>query len=407
MTQNQSYGTCPFCRFVIIHEEELKKCPGCQVSHHQECWQYNGGCTTFACNGKPISHEAGHLENVSLDELIEEYSGNKLVINIEDLQDEWSDHGIDASKLGASQKVSSSGSFSIDAVKPLLLAGLLGGFITWILAGEYFDFEYYASYQRFDMILIEIMAFSALMGGLVGACLGSVEGITSKVPSKAVNGIIIGLIIGVLGAALGAILGEAIYEMFDGSNLEDIAALALLRAIFWGLVGLFIGLGQGISAGGKEKAKNGLIGGICGGFIGGLLFEMSFALFESAGFSALVAISIFGGSIGISIGMVQEYRKEAWFRVLQGATAGKEYIIQSEKTIIGSHPNCEIVLIGDSAISPRHAEVKMENARYSIYTLSDLSTLSINNKKVRRQLLHNGDKVKIGTYVMVFSEKTA
>lgn len=169
MKQNQSYGTCPFCRFVIIHEEELKKCPGCQVSHHQECWQYNGGCTTFACNGKPISHKAGHLENVSLDELIEEYSGNKLVINIEDLQDEWSDQEIDASRLGASQKVSSSGSFSIDAVKPLLLAGLLGGFITWILAGVYFDFEYYASYQRFDMILIEIMAFSALMGGLVGA----------------------------------------------------------------------------------------------------------------------------------------------------------------------------------------------------------------------------------------------
>ncbi len=407
MTQNQSYGTCPLCRAVIMHEEELKKCPGCQVAHHQECWQYNGGCTTYACNGEPIAHGAEHSEDVSLDELIEEYSGNKLVINIEDLQDERLGHGLDASKSGASQRGSSSGGYSVDAVQPLLLAGLLGGFITWLLAGNLFDFEYYASYQRFDMILIEIMAFSALMGGLVGACLGSVEGITSKVPSKAVNGIMIGLIIGVLGAALGAVFGQAIYEVFDGGNVEDVAALAFLRAIFWGLVGLFIGLGQGISAGGKEKAKNGLIGGICGGFIGGLLFEMSFALFESAGVSALIAISIFGGSIGISIGMVQEYRKEAWFRVLQGATAGKEYIIQREKTIIGSHPSCDIVLVGDPAVSTKHAEVKMENARYAIYTISDFSTLSINNKKVRRQLLHNGDKLKIGAYLMVFLEKSA
>ena len=44
--------TCPFCRSPIKAGTEVVICPECQMPHHSECWQTNGGCTTtFGCRG--------------------------------------------------------------------------------------------------------------------------------------------------------------------------------------------------------------------------------------------------------------------------------------------------------------------------------------------------------------------
>jgi len=405
LTNHQSQGICPYCKSAIINAEELKICPGCDVPHHEECWQHNGGCTTFACDGKRRQTQDQNIEDYTFDDLAEEYSGNKMVINIEDLQDEGLDYETAAPNFQSSYQNSNYRNYSANAVQPLFFAGLIGGFITWAFAGRYFNFEYYANYDRFEWIFFEILAFSVMMGGLIGACLGSVEGITSKVPSKITSGIIIGFVVGVLGAAAGVFFGQIIFGTLDGGSLEGAAPLVLLRTIFWGLVGLFIGLGQGISAGGKEKAKNGLIGGIIGGFVGGFLFELFFTLFETADLSALIAIAVFGGCIGTGIGMVQEYRKEAWFRVIKGATTGKEYIIQGDRATIGSHPKNDITLIRDSGIEREHAKVMAENNRYSISAISNLAIIRVNNIVVSRQFLNNGDIVNIGSHVLIFHEK--
>lgn len=29
------------------------RCPACEVPHHEDCWQYNGGCSTYGCHGAP------------------------------------------------------------------------------------------------------------------------------------------------------------------------------------------------------------------------------------------------------------------------------------------------------------------------------------------------------------------
>jgi hypothetical protein len=41
--------TCPFCQYAIKSERDAVLCPACKVPHHRECWQENGGCTTFGC----------------------------------------------------------------------------------------------------------------------------------------------------------------------------------------------------------------------------------------------------------------------------------------------------------------------------------------------------------------------
>ncbi len=43
--------TCPYCQFPLKADSEVVVCAACRIPHHRECWQENGGCTTFGCIG--------------------------------------------------------------------------------------------------------------------------------------------------------------------------------------------------------------------------------------------------------------------------------------------------------------------------------------------------------------------
>jgi len=396
-------GTCPYCSSPVMETGNQIVCPGCHVPHHEDCWQENGGCATFACTSEPSKDNVDNID-YTFDDLAKEYSGNKLVIEMEDLEDEDLDRDVFASQ-SIERYQNQGSSYSAKSIQSLIWAGLIAGFFVWLIGASYFDYDYYASFQEFTMVLEEIMAFSALMGGIAGLCLGSVEGITGKVPSKTFTGMIAGLTIGVFGAAFGAFIGMFVYGFLGGGQIEHASTLVLIRGIFWSMVGLFIGLGQGVSAGGGERAKNGLIGGLIGGFVGGVLFDFTFILLHAPDLSALVAITVFCICIGLSIGLVQEYRKAAWLKVDRGATLGKEYLIQGDKTTIGSAPGCDIVLVQDSAVKSNHAAIIKEGNKYKIYAKTGLTYIWLNNNRVKSALLNNGDKIKIGSYLMGFFEK--
>jgi hypothetical protein len=52
---------CPICQTEMAEGESCVTCPGCQQSHHQECWAEIGGCGTYGCRHAPAidkSHES-------------------------------------------------------------------------------------------------------------------------------------------------------------------------------------------------------------------------------------------------------------------------------------------------------------------------------------------------------------
>ncbi len=403
--QSDLTGNCPYCMSPILSAERQIICPGCEVPHHDDCWKENKGCTTMGCNGRPISNSHRSYSDYSFDDLAQEYSANKLVINIEDLDDEYLERTVSSVTTSSDSANASISSYSAGSIGALILAGLFGGILTWLISLEFFNYELYVDYQRFDLISSDIISFSAFMSGLLGMVLGSTEGITGKVFSKTIVGMIKGLTIGIVGGGVGAIIGQFVLIMFIDYGLAYSSNIVLFRAIFWGSVGAFIGFTHGISAGGGERAKNGLFGGAMGGAIGGLLFEFSYQSFDEALTSALIAILAFGFCIGLGIGLVQEYRKEAWFKVLNGPTAGKEYIIQGEKTTVGSSPKCDIALVRDPYIESYHADVRHKDDSYTISTKNDLSTIKVNNKAIRDTVIKNGDRLKMGRYELIFYEK--
>lgn len=43
--------TCPYCQYPIKPGAPVTTCSHCSIPHHEECWDYNGGCTTYGCSG--------------------------------------------------------------------------------------------------------------------------------------------------------------------------------------------------------------------------------------------------------------------------------------------------------------------------------------------------------------------
>ncbi len=50
---------CPYCQSKIKSKKEAIICPVCGTPHHIDCWNENGGCTTYGCTGK--SEDVGNL----------------------------------------------------------------------------------------------------------------------------------------------------------------------------------------------------------------------------------------------------------------------------------------------------------------------------------------------------------
>jgi len=52
MNELELSGKCPVCGGVIAPDDDVTACNRCTTAHHRECWDYVGGCSIFACDGR-------------------------------------------------------------------------------------------------------------------------------------------------------------------------------------------------------------------------------------------------------------------------------------------------------------------------------------------------------------------
>jgi len=299
-------------------------------------------------------------------------------------------------------------------VLQMAIAGAVGGFLAWAIQEPFISD--YSVRQGTLVILASMAGFGAVLGGLIGLALGSVEGIASRVGEKAVIGGLLGLAIGGVGGALGGLLGQIVYGAMGGGDPRGNIILQIgIRAFAWGVVGLFVGLGQGVMMRAPRKIVNGLIGGAIGGLVGGFLFDplsvVATVIAHVAGasvggeLSRMVGMTIMGACAGLAIGLVEEIRKEAWLTIVAGPLTGKQFIIYRSPTIIGSSPKADICLSKDTAVAPEHASVEMAGSRYILSHLAGEATL-INRRLISRQVLRDGDNIQVGATVLQYSTRT-
>ncbi len=75
-----------------------------------------------------------------------------------------------------------------------------------------------------------------------------------------------------------------------------------------------------------------------------------------------------------------------------------------DRTAIGRHPTADIVL-PDPSVSRAHAVIQREGDSYVIQDLGSGNGVTVNLKKVSREILGGGDLIKIGNSLLVFSEE--
>jgi hypothetical protein len=86
-----------------------------------------------------------------------------------------------------------------------------------------------------------------------------------------------------------------------------------------------------------------------------------------------------------------------------GSFAGKQFELDRGRNRIGRDPaQCRIVL-DNPRISAEHADIKFENGRFVVYDLASLNGTFVNGQRVQRQMLYDGDEVRLADAVtMVF-----
>ncbi|MCB9537932.1 MAG: FHA domain-containing protein [Myxococcales bacterium] len=97
-------------------------------------------------------------------------------------------------------------------------------------------------------------------------------------------------------------------------------------------------------------------------------------------------------------------------RLVYTDRAGRQMVHQLDpqrgQTVVGRHPDCDIV-IADASVSRRHCAVAYDDGGFRIADLGSANGTLVNDVLVSRRHLANHDVVRCGTYVLQFFEDPA
>lgn len=87
--------------------------------------------------------------------------------------------------------------------------------------------------------------------------------------------------------------------------------------------------------------------------------------------------------------------------VRRGPTVGARFLLDSDVTVAGRHPDADIFL-DDVTVSRRHAEIVRTGTSFSIRDLDSLNGTYLEGERVSGGDLVDGVEVQIGKYRMTF-----
>ncbi|PVG83963.1 hypothetical protein DDE18_06700 [Nocardioides gansuensis] len=87
--------------------------------------------------------------------------------------------------------------------------------------------------------------------------------------------------------------------------------------------------------------------------------------------------------------------------VQRGPSAGSRFLLDSDVTGAGRHPDSEIFL-DDVTVSRRHAEFHRDGNTFSVRDVGSLNGTYVNRDRIDSVQLKDGDEVQIGKYRLVF-----
>ncbi|MBQ9021465.1 MAG: FHA domain-containing protein [Eggerthellaceae bacterium] len=89
--------------------------------------------------------------------------------------------------------------------------------------------------------------------------------------------------------------------------------------------------------------------------------------------------------------------------VISGPQIGTSYRLDDKQLAVGRSPHCDIFL-NDMTVSRNHALIFPKDGHFYISDQKSYNGIWINNDSIEEALLHDGDIVQIGAFVLKFEE---
>jgi pSer/pThr/pTyr-binding forkhead associated (FHA) protein len=87
--------------------------------------------------------------------------------------------------------------------------------------------------------------------------------------------------------------------------------------------------------------------------------------------------------------------------VQRGPNSGARFLLDSERTTVGRHPDSNIFL-DDVTVSRKHAEFLRDDGGFRVRDVGSLNGTYVNRDRVDDALLRAGDEVQVGKYRMTY-----
>lgn len=246
--------------------------------------------------------------------------------------------------------------------------------------------------------------WSAVIALFIGLLLGIGEGVYYGSFEKALRYAGIGAGISVVLGFISGYLAQFMYSELLGDDPGDFEA-AFVRGLGWAIMGLGVGLAVGLIKPETKRILFCAIGGFAGAFIGGFLFNYVFDIVPNDVVARGIAIIIMGILIGVGVGLLEQFAKAAWLKVIRGEFEGKEYLVFAGTTSIGNNGKNTIVLFKDKLVGPHHCDIKLEGSKYVLTDCGTPMGTVVNGQRISRHILRQGDAIAIGNSVLVFNTK--
>jgi pSer/pThr/pTyr-binding forkhead associated (FHA) protein len=291
------------------------------------------------------------------------------------------------------------------------MAGLAGGGLGWLPVEITSHGHSLTDVQTTASVVANFVAM-ALLSGLIGGLILAAEGqsieLSDDTKRRFGRGFIICALLSIPATYYSNLAFSYILN-FGGWGINQQGSpiyLFLGRTVGWALMGLMLGAGVGLASFSMPNVIKGAAGGWVGGFLGGLVFDV---IGQSSGglMSRLVGFCAVGLAIGLLIGLVQELTKAAWLSIEAGRLRGRQYRLERAVATVGRAEENAVGLFGDPTVLPRHAEITKRADSYILKSLSPQQGVFLNGGRIESAELHDGDRVKIGNYEMMFHLRNA
>ena len=283
----------------------------------------------------------------------------------------------------------------------------------WMGYDSIYDMLYMDTDEAIEIIKnavrISSAFFSAFVACGLGLFMGVGEGVFYGSKEKAFKYAAMGAGISLGIGFVSGYIAQAMYSSMLSDSASDILA-AFVRGLGWAIMGLGVGVSIGLIKPEKKRILYCSIGGTAGGFVGGFIFNfittaLSTGQNDTGILPRAIGIIIMGLLIGLGIGLLEQFAKQAWLKVIRGEFEGKEYLVFAGTTSIGNNGKNTIVLFKDKLVGPHHCDIVLEGSKYVLHDCGTPMGTVVNGNRTARHILRQGDAIAIGNSVLVFNTK--